>query len=881
MARDGELAAMIPLLWRSLQPMALLLGPRRVLVYNDAFAPLCGDSHPRCFGLPFETASSPQAPALDPMIRAGYAGEARAPQRLPWELRRDGLRTRTTVDLSVTPLLGDAGGVAAVLLVAHPHALAPDGDDRASAPTVDDAARSAALLRAVSDASPDVIFAKDLEGRLLLANPATLALIGKPAHEVLGRTDRELLQDPAAAEAVMRNDRRIMESGIAEEIEEVVPRPDGRPVVWLSRKMPWRREGQVAGLLGISRDITERKRLEQQLAASNDSLNQILGSITDGFAFLDQAWRYTYFSEQGARMFGLRREDVLGRCLWDLFPHAATSRFGAEYRRAMDSGEPVHFEAFYPEPLNSWIECHCYPSREGLAVFFRDVTKSHEVQAALRESEDRLRRIFEASPIGMVTGDESGRILGANSAYLRLLGRSSAELDAGALRWDEVTPPEHLDADRHAIAEVARDGVSRIYEKEYLHAAGHRVPVLVACARLSGDGRLLVGFVIDISERKRAERILAQADQNKNHFIAMLAHELRNPLATIQHGVSMLQRHAAADLSERVLGIMDRQIRHIVRLTEDLLDVSRIGSGKLELRMETVDLREVVHAAVEAARSLLEQAGHRLTLDLPAEGCHVHADHARLVQVVSNLLSNAARYTPPGGRIEVRLRDDGDGFVRLAVSDNGIGVPPELASEIFDLFFQARTDPGPGSGLGIGLSLVRQLVGLHGGTVELVSAGRDQGSRFEVRLPRVADPGRRLAEAPAHASPQAGGRRILIVDDNVDAAEMLAALLSGAGHEVRLRYDGDGLLEAARDFRPQLILLDIGLPRRNGYELAQELTAHWDGRRDSLLVALTGWGSDADRHRARESGFDRHLTKPVAFDALQQLLDDAGGVAGP
>ncbi|MBZ8143889.1 hybrid sensor histidine kinase/response regulator, partial [Rubrivivax gelatinosus] len=214
----------------------------------------------------------------------------------------------------------------------------------------------------------------------------------------------------------------------------------------------------------------------------------------------------------------------------------------------------------------------------------------------------------------------------------------------------------------------------------------------------------------------------------KNRFIAMLAHELRNPLATIQNGVAMLQRHAGADLAERILGIMDRQIRHIVRLTEDLLDVSRIGNGKLELRLEPVDLREVVHAAVEAARALLETAGHRLTLDLPAQACRVHADHARMVQVVCNLLSNAARYTPPGGRVELHLAEDGDGFARFVVSDSGIGVPAELASEIFDLFFQARTELGSSAGLGIGLALVRQLVELHGGTVEVASAGRDQGS---------------------------------------------------------------------------------------------------------------------------------------------------------
>ncbi|MBK1616459.1 hypothetical protein CKO44_23745 [Rubrivivax gelatinosus] len=874
----GEVTGVLALLWRSRQPMALVLGPRRLLVYNDAYVPLCGDLHPACFGQPLDTAGSPQPRLFEPLIRSGFGGEAQAHEGLPWDVPRAGVPTLTTVDLSVTPLLGDGdgGGVEGLLLIANECAR-PQDERQPSRLALEDAARSAALLRAVSDASPDVIFAKGLDGRLLLANPATLALIGKPAHEVLGRTDHEFLQDPSAAEAVMRNDRRIMESGVAEEIEEVVPRPDGRPVVWLSRKMPWRRDGEVAGLLGISRDITERKRLEQQLAASNDSLNQILGSITDGFAFLDPAWRYTYLNEQGASMFRLRREDILGGCLWDLFPHAATSRFGAEYRRAMNSGQPVHFEAFYPEPLNRWIECHCYPSRDGLAVFFRDVTRSHEVQAALRESEGRLRRIFEASPIGMVSGDESGRILAANSAYLRLIGRSEAELNAGALRWDEVTPPEHLEADREAIAEVARDGVSRIYEKEYLHAAGHRVPVLVACARLSGDGRLLVGFVIDITERKRAERHLARADENKNRFIAMLAHELRNPLATIQNGVAMLQRHAGADLAERILGIMDRQIRHIVRLTEDLLDVSRIGNGKLELRLEPVDLREVVHAAVEAARALLETAGHRLTLDLPAQACRVHADHARMVQVVCNLLSNAARYTPPGGRVELHLAEDGDGFARFVVSDSGIGVPAELASEIFDLFFQARTELGSSAGLGIGLALVRQLVELHGGTVEVASAGRDQGSRFLVRLPLAPEPVLAPAGPPPPAPSGGGARRILVIDDNVDAAEMLAALLIGAGHEVRLLHDGDGVLEAARDFRPHIVLLDIGLPGRNGYEVAQELTAQWDGRRGTLLVALTGWGSDEDRRRAHDAGFDRHLTKPVEFDALEQLV--AGGGA--
>jgi signal transduction histidine kinase len=366
---------------------------------------------------------------------------------------------------------------------------------------------------------------------------------------------------------------------------------------------------------------------------------------------------------------------------------------------------------------------------------------------------------------------------------------------------------------------------------------------------------------------------LKNADRRKDEFLATLAHELRNPLAPLRHGLDTLRRNPEGEEATAIREMMDRQLVHLVRLIDDLLDVSRVSQGKITLRKETIQAADVVRAAVEASRPLIDSAGHMLTLDVPARPLWLDADLTRLSQVVSNLLNNAAKYTPAGGRIALSVRAEGDSAV-IEVSDNGLGIPAEMLSEVFQLFAQVdnHLDRARG-GLGIGLALVRQLVSLHGGTVEANSAGTGKGSTFSIRLPLVAASQVLAAPEPAVPAEPASVRalKVLVVDDNAAVAQTMAWMLEAIGHDHRLVDDGRQAVEAARDYRPDVILLDIGLPGMDGYAVCRAL------RDDPLfkhtpIIAQTGWGQSRDKAAASDAGFNHHLTKPVALADLEAIL---------
>ncbi len=370
---------------------------------------------------------------------------------------------------------------------------------------------------------------------------------------------------------------------------------------------------------------------------------------------------------------------------------------------------------------------------------------------------------------------------------------------------------------------------------------------------------------------------LKQADRRKDEFLATLAHELRNPLAPIRMGLELLRLGGdEPGTVNQVLGTMEEQVRHMVRLIDDLLDVSRITRGKLELRRTRVVLKDLLKTAVEAVQPLVAEAGHDLSVALPEQPLVLDADPARLSQVFANLLNNACKYTSEGGRIRLAAERQGSD-VLVSVRDNGIGIPHEMLETVFEMFTQVdRTLERSTSGLGIGLTLVRRLVEMHGGSVEARSAGEGKGSEFIVRLPVVVSPP--TAPQPgggtvgAVGEPSTGaGRRVLLADDNKDAVDMLARVLQVLGHETKVAYDGQAAVEQAAFYRPEVCLLDIGMPKLNGYEAARRIRQESWGQK-LLLVALTGWGQDEDRRRSREAGFDHHLVKPVEPAALQTLL---------
>jgi two-component system CheB/CheR fusion protein len=401
----------------------------------------------------------------------------------------------------------------------------------------------------------------------------------------------------------------------------------------------------------------------------------------------------------------------------------------------------------------------------------------------------------------------------------------------------------------------------------------------------------MIGVATDVTQRKRLEeelrqgaQNLADADRRKDEFLAMLAHELRNPLAPICNALELLHRRGGESaVVEQARQLMQRQIQQMVRLVDDLLDVSRITSGKIALRKESLELDGVITAAVESTKPIFASRGHELLISLPPDPVRLEADAVRLTQVIANLLNNAAKFTAPNGCVWLSVdRDASEAVIR--VRDTGIGMATDVLERAFDLFVQGAPtiDRGEG-GLGIGLTLVRTLVGLHGGSVTAESDGPGRGSLFTVRLPALPSAGAR-ADMPADRDPtgaqgDATRRRVLVVDDNVDSAESLTALLGIAGHQVRVAFDGRKAVEIARDFAPDVVLLDIGLPGMDGLAVARALRTDPAVSR-SLLIAISGYGQEADRRRTREAGFDHHLVKPVRPDVLRALLDAPPAVIG-
>jgi PAS domain S-box-containing protein len=500
-----------------------------------------------------------------------------------------------------------------------------------------------------------------------------------------------------------------------------------------------------------------------------------------------------------------------------------------------------------------------------------------QANQALRASEARYQLAVRGSSAGLWDWDIAAGTMFYSPRFKDLLGYSDSEFPDRPDAILQVMHPGDRMAARHALRAHLREG--RPYQVECrlkLKAGAWRWFFLAGMARKDEAGKAyrMAGSIIDITERKEAERTLQEANRAKDEFIATLAHELRNPLAPIRTGLELLKRDTAnGPASARARDTMERQLAHMVRLIDDLLDISRISSGKIRLEKAPTTVRAVIDSAVEISRPAIEAGGHALAMDLPAESIELVADATRLAQSVGNLLNNAAKYTPPGGRIRLSARRDGTDAV-IEVRDNGVGIPADMLEDVFTLFAQVgRTIDRSQGGLGIGLSLVRSLVELHGGSVAAASAGQGQGSTFTLRIPCLPPQAARAAAAAAPAAAPAGSdpRKILVVDDNVDAAATLATVLEMLGHRTHMVHAGPPVFEEALAFGPDLVLLDIGLPGMSGHEVARQLRA--DPRFDEvLLVALTGWGSEADRQRAHEAGFDHHLTKPVDLQALEPIL---------
>ena len=517
------------------------------------------------------------------------------------------------------------------------------------------------------------------------------------------------------------------------------------------------------------------------------------------------------------------------------------------------------------------------PSRgEGIVLEInRDITGRLDAEEAARTRERQLQFITDGAPVLIAHCDRDHRFKFVNRAYAarfamqpsELVGRSIADV-LGRAAYETISPfvtralqGEHVDVE----VEVPYETLGRQFMRFAYNPEFDETGAVVG----------YVAAIINVTDRHRAEEALREANERKDAFLATLAHELRNPLAAMNnatHLMSVVDRDTRT--RERAVAIIERQLRQLVRLVDDLLDVSRITRGQLQLRVGRVELAEVIRTAVESTALAIGTASQTLRLVLPDDPILLDADAERLSQVFTNLLMNATKYTPAGGDITVTAAAAGDG-VTVTIQDSGVGIPPEMLESVFDMFTRVHSSRDDAfGGLGIGLTLVRSMVELHGGTVTAESKGVNQGSTFTVRLPRV----QQLAAQPAErtAAPAKGVvmKRVLIADDNLDAAESLQLWLEMAGHQVQIATNGVVALSVAESFKPDVALLDIGMPGMTGFDVAKKIReAPWG--ENIVLVALTGWGQEEDRRQTADAGFDHHLTKPVPPDAIEALIRDA------
>jgi PAS domain S-box-containing protein len=607
----------------------------------------------------------------------------------------------------------------------------------------------------------------------------------------------------------------------------------------------------------------------------------LFDTTPDVLLVADEDGRCVDVNDSLCRLLHQPRERLVGARFCDFVPAAARPAALAAFGELASAGAlrrefPLCAADGTAVALEWTARAHFVP---GLHLWVgRDVTERKEVEATLRESEARYRDLFENANDIIYTLDLDGRVTSVNKRAEQTFGYSRTEIfgrNAG-----ELVPPEYHPRMQEALRrKLAGDVGPTIYEVEVFGRDGRRVPVEVSSRLIVRGGRPVgvQGIARDITERKRAEEALKEADRRKDEFLATLAHELRNPLAPIRTAAAILKE---LDRPEprlaQVREMIERQVTHLARLVDDLLDVSRISRGRALLRKVRLDLVPLVGAAVEDHRPLLEGAGLKLSVELPRGPLWVEGDPTRLAQVVGNLLHNAHKFTDAGGLVAVRLSaDEGGGTAALSVRDTGIGLGADILGRLFEPFSQAdRSLARSRGGLGLGLALVKGLTELHGGAVRAHSPGAGLGSEFTVRLPLCARP----SEAANESSERPARRkalRVLIIEDNRDAAESLRLLLQVSGHEAAAAHTGAEGVTTAREFRPDVVLCDIGLPGgMDGYDVARALRADPELSAVTLL-ALSGYGQEEDRRRARQAGFDRHLTKPVDPQALMELLASA------
>ena len=625
--------------------------------------------------------------------------------------------------------------------------------------------------------------------------------------------------------------------------------------------------------------------------ATDQRLQLLVEAVVDyGIFLLDPDGRIMSWNTGAEKLKGYRRDEILGQHFSVFYPREAVAsgwpdeelRLAKARGRFEDEGWRLRKDGtrFW---ANVVITALYGPAGEvtGFAKITRDLTERRQYEEDLRASEERFRLLVDSvRDYAIFMLDPEGIVRSWNAGARAIKGYDAGEIIGRHFSTFYTPEGKAAGLPEKELAAARQHG--RIEDEGWrVRKDGSLFWANVVVTAIKGPGGELRGFAKitrDMSDRRRLQE-LESSSRRMNEFLAMLAHELRNPLAPIRNAVTIMQLETLnSPVLRNCRDVIDRQLTHVTRLVDDLLDVGRLTTGKIKLRKELLRLSDVVARSVEIARPVIAARRHTLEVDQPSEPIHVHGDATRLSQVLQNLLVNAAKYTPEGGRIVLEVSASGN-FVDVRVQDNGRGIAAENLENIFQLFMQAETGTSAAaeSGLGIGLTLARSLTEMHGGTIAATSPGLGQGSTFTVRLPRSMHA--MAADHEQEGDDAAAGLRVVVIDDNRDSADSACDVLRLLGNRVECAYDGKSGVAAAARFKPHMILLDLAMPGMDGYETRRQLRAQ-PGSTQAFLVAMTGFGNEDDKKRTRDAGFDAHLTKPVELDALMSLLNSVRGREG-
>jgi PAS domain S-box-containing protein len=742
-------------------------------------------------------------------------------------------------------------------------------------------------LRVALHSIGDAVIATDGKGFVLLMNPVAEELTGWTTAEAKGRCLQEVfriinertrqpVEDPCGT--VLATGHIV---GLANHTVLISRDGTERPIDDSAAPIK-NDDGEILGVVLVFRDATEIRRAQENA----ERLAAIVEHSNDAIIGKDLKGNITSWNAAAEQLYGFTAKEAIGQPISRIVPPDKQAELNAIMERLMGGERIEHLETVRLKKGGSPVDVsltvspikNIYDEVIGASKIARDISEQKRIRDALRTSEERKAAFFRSALDCIISIDHEGRVLEFNPAAERTFGYRKDEV-LGKELASLIIPPAMREKLRQGLARYLSTGEGPVLDRRLemigVRSDGAELPVELTVTRiLADDLPVFTAHLRDITERKQLENQLRQyiadlseSDRRKDEFLAMLAHELRNPLAAIGYSMQLLS--TSPDQFALATEITQRQVRQLTHLIDDLLDVSRITTNRVQLRKEPVDAGMLVSRAVGSARPAIEERHHKLAVEIAAGEMPLFADPTRIEQVIVNLLTNASKYTPEGGNISVKAYPENEHVV-IKVRDTGTGIPREMLTRVFELFMQVdpSLDRAKG-GLGIGLTVVRHLTEMHGGTVSATSEGLGKGSEFSIQLPLSSIRG---AEAtPAVAPSVRSGLRVLVVEDNVDTARTLSLLLQGLGCITQEVHEGPPVIDVAKSFRPDVILLDIGLPGLDGYQIAR-LIRQAPELSHIRLIAVTGYGQQQDRERSREAGFDNHLVKPVHFESLIESL---------